>query len=149
MVNHNLWRIVGYFIYIVALGGFVIAAEKLRRYLDNLFSTTYDPTYYWTFIAIYPIVVGVLLALPHLVKLFGQEGSWKVDWIPLLLVGFPSLLVAITPILWLAEFAQNWKTATLIFMYTPNLTFVAGILFGFVLVSSFGRQRSELYITHL
>ncbi len=142
MVNHNLKRIVGYFIYVVALGYFVIAAEQLRRHLEKLFGTTYDPTYYWTFLSIYPILVGVLLALPQLVKLFGQEGSWKVDWIPLLVVGFPSLLVAITPILCLAEFAQ-WKITALIFMYTPNLTFVAGILFGFVLVSSFGRQKFE------
>lgn len=148
MMNSELKRIVGYFVYVITFGSFVIVAEQLQRYLANLFSRTYDPTYYWTFLSIYPILVGVMLALPRLIKLFGQEGSWKVDWIPLLLVGFPSLLVAITPILWLAEFAQNWKTATLIFMYTPNLTFVAGILFGFVLVSSFGRQRAELYFTH-
>ena len=142
MMNSELKRIVGYFVYVIAFGSFVIVAEQLQRYLANLFSRTYDPTYYWTFLSIYPILVGVMLALPRLVKLFGQEGSWKVDWIPLLVVGFPSLLVAITSMICLAEFAQTWRITTLIFMYTPNLIYVAGILFGFVLVSSLGRQKS-------
>jgi hypothetical protein len=143
MMNSSLKRIVGYFVYVIAFGSFVIVAEQLQRYLTNLFSSTYDPTYYWTFLSLYPILVGVMLALPRLVKLFGQEGSWKIDWIPLLVVGFPSLLVAIALIICLAEFAQTWRITTLIFMHSPNLTYVAGILFGFVLVSSLGRQKSE------
>ncbi|HQA49656.1 MAG TPA: hypothetical protein PLP71_00920 [Syntrophomonadaceae bacterium] len=142
MLTSNLRRIVGYFVYVIAFGSFVIAAEQLQRYLTNLFSRTYDPTYFWTFLSIYPILVGVLLALPRLAELFGPKGAWKVDWIPLLVVGFPSLLVAMTPIICLAEFAQTWRITSLIFMYTPNLTYVAGILFGFVLVSSLGKQKS-------
>ena len=64
MMNSSLKRIVGYFVYVIAFGSFVIVAEQLQRYLTNLFSSTYDPTYYWTFLSLYPILVELCWLCP-------------------------------------------------------------------------------------
>jgi len=38
MMNSSLKRIVGYFVYVIAFGSFVIVAEQLQRYLTETFA---------------------------------------------------------------------------------------------------------------
>ena len=65
-----------------------------------------------------------------------RKGSWKVDWVALLAMGLPVLLVAITPMLVNLSFEGQLVASILLH---PSLVTVAGILFGFVLVTSFNK----------
>jgi hypothetical protein len=141
-MNNNLKRFIGYLMYVAAFGYFVIKADDYHRYLKNLYSSTYDGTYLWMFMSIFPIAVGLLIALPQFITTFKQKGSWKVDWIRLLSICLPSLCVVMTPIICLA-YSLQWKLAGFILGFHPSLVTVAGILFGFVLITSFGKIESE------
>lgn len=139
-MNNNIKRFIGYLIYVVAFGYLVLKVDDFYRYSQALFSSTYNPPWLWLFISgIFPILVGLLLALPQFIKTFRQKGSWKIDWIVLLTVGLPALCIAITPIIYVAQFALNAKLSFLILQLYPTFVKVAGILFGFVLVISNSR----------
>ncbi|MDD4776077.1 MAG: hypothetical protein PHG75_06170, partial [Syntrophomonas sp.] len=67
-------------------------------------------------------------------------GAWKVDWIYLLGVGLPALLVAITPML--VNLSFDGPLIGFIVGFHPTLVTVAGISFGFVFVSAWSKQAS-------
>ena len=64
---------------------------------------TYKIFPYFLFNAIFPLVIGVFLAAPYLYKTFTKAGKWKVDWVKLIVVGFPFIYLSIVPILYFSE----------------------------------------------
>ncbi len=142
-MNNNLKRFISYLLYIVAFGYIVIKADDYHQYLKQLYSTTFNTTYLWLFMSTFPILVGLLIALPQFITTLKQKGSWKIDWIRLFPVGLPSLCVAIAPITYFADLPRNWGVIGFIVAFHPSLVTVAGILFGFVLVTSLSKQESE------
>lgn len=133
-------RFVSYLVYVLAFGYFVIKADDFNRLLKRSYESTYDFTGVFLFMSLFPIIVGILLALPQFFVSYMRKGSWKVDWVALLAMGLPALLVAITPMLVNLSFEGQLVASILLH---PSLVTVAGILFGFVLVTSFNKQESE------
>ncbi len=140
-MTNNVKRFISYLIYILAFGVIVIKADDFAQYLKHLYASTYNPTYQFVFISLFPILIGLLLVLPQFITVLKQKGTWKVDWIVLLVVGLPSLCTAMTPIIVLH--ANNWSGAAFVLALHPHLVTVAGILFGFTLITSFGKQESK------
>lgn len=147
MVNMKLIRFISYLVYVVAFGYFVIKADDFHRLLKRAYSMDFDPAGTFMFMSIFPIIVGILLALPQFFTSYMHKGAWKVDGVALLAMGLPALLVAITPMVvtspLLADFSFGAQVIGFIVGFHPTLVTVAGILFGFVLVTSFSRQESE------
>jgi hypothetical protein len=143
-MNSNLKRLFCYLIYIIAVGFIVIMADDYHRYLKQLYTTTFKFSIkLWLFPSILATLVGILLALPQFITTLKQKGSWKVDWIRLITIGFPALCILITPIFVRIQFALIAKAIFFIVALHQSLVTVAGILFGFVLVTSFGKQEPE------
>ena len=86
------------------------------------------------FAALFPILIGILLRLPKLIKEIKQEKAWSINWMKLLAVGLPTLYVSLVPLL----------SLTSLFKYLPfamdlihlNLSTVAGLVLGYVLLDS-------------
>ncbi len=149
-MNSNLKRVIGYLIYVVVLGLVVILAETLNHYFQDVFRTTFRAPYLWLFISqiVFPILVGLWLALPHFIRTYRQEGSWTTDWIMLLAVGLPAFLITAAPIVFftLAYFLQlEMSVPRLIYLLSFNsaLPKVFALLFGFVLLNSMGKQKQD------
>ncbi|MEN6328618.1 MAG: hypothetical protein ABFD18_20720 [Syntrophomonas sp.] len=142
-MNNSLKRFVSYLLYVAAFGYLVIKSDDYHRYLKLVYSTTFNTTSLWLFMSIFPIVVGLLIALPQFITTLKQKGPWKVDWIRLLTIGLPALCISITPIFVRIQFALIAKAIFFIVALHPSLVTVAGILFGFVFVTSFDKQESE------
>ncbi|MDA8222604.1 hypothetical protein [Desulfosporosinus sp.] len=74
---------------------------------------TFETGPYYIYSALFPILVGIVLALPRLIQEFRKMGKWSIDWIKLLAVGTPTLLlnlslilIAYTPIVKIKYFAM-------------------------------------------
>ena len=143
-MNHNIKRYIGYLVYVAVLGCFVIIADNFEKHLKDLYHSNFHITNLWLFFSIAPVFLGLLLALPHLIKTFMKKGSWKVDWILLLSAGLPSLLIAITPILCLVPSVLYSKYGFFIFGSHPNLITLSGIIFGYVLLAAFKKTPPEI-----
>lgn len=142
-MNHNLKRFIGYLAYIAVLGCFVIMADNVERYLKSLYAQTFDLTNLWLFFSIYPILLGILLALPLFFRTSRQEGAWEVDWVVLLSIGLPCLMIAVTPIMCLFPTSLYSKFGTFLFGLHPKLITFSGIVFGYVLLAAIKKRASD------
>ncbi len=143
MLN-KIKRFVIYFIYILVVGYLIMKGNDFFRYLREVYLIKYDPTYLWIWFAVFPILVGILLALPYLLSIINKPGKLQFDWVKFLAVGIPSFYAAITPIYILIclnhpEFVL--KLSDYIFMLHERLIVISGVVFGFVLVSSFYKKE--------
>lgn len=143
-VNYHIKRLMGYIIYLAAIGFLIIKVEQLNRYYQNIYSYNFQPPYLWIlFVMIgFPALVGSLLALPQLVKTARQDGAWKVDWLRLVVLSLPGLLFVLTYIICilLPQLTLLVTAVSNILGYHQALAKVAGILWGFVQLNSLYKQ---------
>ena len=138
-MNQTVKQFISYVIYVIIIGYLLIRVDDFQRYLENLYSTTYNVKSLWVFMSIYPILVGILLALPHFISTLKHKGPRKYDWVLLLAVGLPALFIAFTPIISMLQLQFTNKYCFFIMALHPNLITIAGIVFGYVLLSSLGK----------
>jgi hypothetical protein len=102
----------------------------------------------YIFMALYPIVIGMVLAVPGLIQRFYQEGKWRIDWQMLVPVGIPTFLYNINLVLSLIShkpllFKYDWYK---IMLSDPRSLDISGIVCGYVLLSSLIRKPSDAEI---
>lgn len=123
-----------YFVWTVVIGFIYYAGSRYELHLLNEAQMNYN---FWPqviFAALFPILIGMLLRLPKLIKEIQQEKAWAVNWMKLLAVGLPTLYVTLVPVL----------SLTSLFRYIPfvmdiihlDLSTLAGLVFGYVLLDS-------------
>jgi hypothetical protein len=140
----NWRRLIGYLIYVAALGFIVIMVEEMGRYYQEIFRRTFNVPYLWILFTMigFPSLIGIGLALPQFIKTAHQSGKWKVDWIRLIVLGLPGLLFVLAYIACML-FPQLTLLVTAVSNtvgYHQALAKVAGILLGFVLLNSLYKQ---------
>lgn len=101
---------------------------KLQSNLYSNSRETYEVFPYYLFSAIFPIVIGIFLALPHFFKTFPKTGKWTVNWAKLIVVGFPFMYLSIFPILYYSE---------ILTLYLPFSSYILGGYFGRGATTSF------------
>lgn len=159
IMNENLKRVIGYLIYVAVFGLLVVLAENLNHHFQDIFRSTFRAPYFWLFITqiVFPILVGLLLALPQFIRTARQEGSWKTDWIVLLAVGLPALCIVIAPVAFYALASlippetESMPIPYLLFrvLNYPALFKVFGLLLGFVLLTSLRKQSQDEDTVHV
>lgn len=77
------------FVGIVIYSGIIIQ-EDLRKYAGAHPSNVY---YNISFLIVFPIVIGVLLAIPYFLAEVKKSGTWRFDWIKFLATGAPAFLI--------------------------------------------------------
>ncbi|WP_404460567.1 hypothetical protein [Sutcliffiella horikoshii] len=123
-----------YFFWTMVIGFIYYAGSRYELHLLNEAQMNYN---FWPqviFAALFPILIGILLRLPRLIKEIQQEKTWSVNWLKLLAVGLPTLYVSLVPVL----------SLTGLFKYMPfamdiihlDLATLAGVVFGYVLLDS-------------
>ncbi|KAA0542941.1 hypothetical protein FZW96_21075 [Bacillus sp. BGMRC 2118] len=99
----NIKRLAIYICYVIILFSILTIGLKHQAALYNAGKTNYEVIPYYQFCAIFPIIIGVCLSIPQHIKNFSQNGKWKIDWIKLLVIGLPFLILSVIPILYLYE----------------------------------------------
>lgn len=130
---------------------FLYLGAKYGVYLKLLRSRTYDPYPYYIFSAMFPILFGMVLALPNLWREFRKPGKWTMDWVKLLAIGIPTLLVnlnlvliALTPVGKIKYFT-TYNPFIEVMITDKTVIALSGTIFGYVLISSFNKKYMELY----
>ncbi|MCM3618251.1 hypothetical protein M3936_11745 [Sutcliffiella horikoshii] len=133
-------RFLSYFFWTVVIGLIVYAGSKYNLHLMKEGQMNFNILPPVIFATIFPVLIGILLRLPKLIKEIKQGKAWSVNWIKLLAVGLPTLYVTFVPLL----------SLTSLFRYLPfamdivhlDFSTIAGVIFGYVLLDSF-RENSE------
>ncbi|WP_088186755.1 hypothetical protein [Desulfosporosinus sp. FKA] len=130
-------RFMCYLLYTLLVGIAIYWGVKYGQYLKIQAGRTFKLYSSYVFIACFPIVIGMLLAVPGLVSSFKQEGKWIIDWQMLLPVGVPTLVFNFSLLL-NNPFLYKFDWYRLIFSDT-RVYDISGIVCGYVLLSSLKR----------
>ena len=146
-MNNSLKRFSSYLLYTTIL--LVIIFVGLR-YQSTLFSSgkdNYDLLPYLRFKAIFPLIIGVYLAIPHLFKNFLKAGDWSINWVRLIVLSFPFLYLSVVPVLYLSDIINvSFPFSSYImggyFGNGASTTFesINGVIAGYVLFTSIDKK---------
>ena len=127
-------RFMGYLFYTLFVGAIMYWGFIFGQNLRIQAGRTFHPFPLYIFMALYPIVIGMILAVPGLLQRIRQEGKWRIDWQMLVPVGIPTFLYNINLVLSLIShkpllFKYDWYR----FMLSdPRSLDICGIVCGYV-----------------
>lgn len=89
------------------------------------------------FSVFFPIVVGMLLRIPQLVKEIKLKKRWSIDWIKLIAIGIPSLYLAALPLSIFIRLPIYHPMFFLKMITSGTIaTTIAGVICGYILFDS-------------
>ncbi len=135
-------KILIYTLYAVIVFGTLVVGSWVAWNIKVWVGRTYQPMPgQFVFSAIY-ITVGVMLGLEHLAKESRIPGKWSVHKTRLVIMGIPSAVLAFYLAL---AFGFSLSIPFPIFIAGTNILFyVSGIIFGYILATSFYKKTNQL-----
>lgn len=105
---------------------------------------------YRFFYTLFPILFGIVLALPNLFIEYRSIGKWTIDWVAFLAIGVPTLLISLfcvmilyTPLNKIEFFTSLSNPLVYVMFYDNLMTVLSGTIFGYVFITSFKRLTNE------
>jgi hypothetical protein len=109
---------------------------KYRLHLAEISSMEFNIVPITIFVAVFPVVIGLLLRLPKLIMEIKERKQWTFDWIKFVVVGLPSLYIVVMSIIPYTMGEGKIRIPEIILIGGPTMTTIAGIIFGYVLLDS-------------
>ncbi|MDR3587932.1 MAG: hypothetical protein P4L59_21865 [Desulfosporosinus sp.] len=128
-----------YLIYIVFLGLIVYWGAKYGGELKILAGRTFKPFPSMLFASFFPVVIGVLIAVPGFVLNLNKPGSWNLNWIRLVVIGLPSLFVTCAYLMFYANLGQYLYPVLSLWILNNEVITISGIIFGYTVLASFDK----------
>jgi hypothetical protein len=132
---YHLLLLVGYGIFLMA--GFQVESVLMKRAVDTL---SMSPYFYFSII--FPVIFGLLLAAPNLIKHWKNKvDGLTVNWQKMVIFGLPSLLILLLPSYYFTTIGQLFPFATLLHG-NEKLHFISGVVFGYIVLNSIETGKS-------
>ncbi|MGE7186166.1 hypothetical protein ACQKKK_20005 [Peribacillus sp. NPDC006672] len=141
-MNLSLKRAIRYLIFLVVLLGVLFVGLKYQQHLFKLSRETYEIKGYLLFESLFPIFLGMVLAIPRILQIFSKKGHLKVNWLRIVILGLPFIYFAIIPVLYFSEAVKiDLPLSNFIFGYfgvNGSTTFntITGVIAGYIIVTS-------------
>ncbi|HHY28634.1 MAG TPA: hypothetical protein GX523_18200 [Desulfitobacterium dehalogenans] len=139
-------RFAQYLLLTIILLVVLLWGAKYGAGLRILGAKTYNQIPYLVFASLFSIVFGIVLAIPHRIKEFSKIGKWTVDWMKLLAIGLPTILLNLSLILIILTPIGKLKYFT---YYNPfievmitdsRVITLSGVFFGYIIISSLNKR---------
>ena len=104
--------------------------------LRKQYAITFNLKAYIIYTTIFPVCMGVLLRLPKLIVEIKDKKKWSLDWMKLLIIGIPTLYIAMIPFLAIVFGKKLLFSEAFMLLGDMTLISIAGVIFGYVLLDS-------------
>ena len=136
-----------YFIWSIVIALVVYAGLQLQQLLSEKAASEFEPRPLWIYIAIFPIIIGLLLRTPKFMLERKESRIGGFDWSKFLAVGVPAFIVLVLSILPLLPI-ENLIFSDEVYVQIDLLLFssttaqtIAGLVFGYTLLDSFKSEE--------
>ncbi|MCM3745187.1 hypothetical protein M3193_13690 [Sporosarcina luteola] len=133
-------RFMYYFVWVLFIGFICYLGSQYYMSLKFIAQETFDNKLFFMYSLVFPVIIGMLLKLPVLVKDIKQQKKWTFDWVKLLAIGAPTFFIVTSPVLiyliWTyTSIGQHsiFQDYLIITISTPFTT-AAGIVLGYCLL---------------
>jgi len=128
-------RFMYYFVWVLFIGFICYLGSQYYLNLKDLVQVTFHNTFFIIYSLVFPVMIGMLLKMPVLIKDIQQHRNWTFDWVKLLAVGAPAFFIVTYPIWTYTPFAEYLIFTDLFRIATSTpFTTVAGIVLGYCLL---------------
>ncbi|MCM3601037.1 hypothetical protein M3175_09865 [Robertmurraya korlensis] len=94
-----------------------------------------------SFVSFFPILIGMFLRVPGLIRDIKQNKCRGIDWVKVLLMGIPSLYIALYPFFFSIGIPVTFVFLTNLLLGTSYVTTtIAGVVSGYILLGSLKRS---------
>ncbi|EEG77100.1 hypothetical protein [Dethiobacter alkaliphilus] len=94
------------------------------------------------YISLFPIFMGLLIAVPYFIHEMRKKGKWKFDWIKFIAIGIPSLyLTLFYPFYYVVPFSHYIYPIRFGLLNSQILFSLGGLVFGYLVLTSFYRVK--------
>lgn len=135
-------RFLRFFLYSIAMIILIQNAYQYQLYIGRQSEINFEIIPFIVFSTVFPIIIGILFAIPGLIGRINEGNNSSYDWARFLGVCIPSLFIASLPIMYIWEitfqFANFILTAGLL---ATSFTSIFGVVFGYVLLECLKREK--------
>ncbi len=130
-------RFLYYFSCALAIGVLLYFGMQLQSVLHERSDATFDPTLLYVFIALFPVVIGLLIRAPKFVLQLRESKVQKFDWAVFLAFGIPALYIIVMTFLPFSVIGQGWlRIPGIVLVGGTTVPTIAGLVFGYLLLDS-------------
>ena len=90
-------RFMYYFVWVLFIGFICYLGSQYHVSLKSISQETFDNKFF-IYSLVFPVIIGMLLKLPVLVKDIQQQKKWIIDWVKLLAIGAPTFFIVTSPV---------------------------------------------------
>lgn len=131
-------RFLYYLVWTLAIGFIIYVGTLIQGNIAEAARATYEVLPSLLFLAIFPVIVGLLLRLPKFLLERKERRSAGFDWFKFLAVGLPSLFFVLMTFLPYTSIGVPIPAYMLSSEYSFTIiATIAGIVFGYVLLDCF------------
>ncbi|GAB6173672.1 hypothetical protein JCM15765_31500 [Paradesulfitobacterium aromaticivorans] len=95
------------------------------------------------FDAIFPVLMGLLLEGPNFLTKMKIRGSWGIDWLKLVTLGIPTLVITTSHLLYFSPIGNFVYPILLPWNYNDQAAIISGVIFGYVLINSIKKVQER------
>ncbi|EHQ89152.1 hypothetical protein [Desulfosporosinus youngiae] len=105
----------------------------------------YDPFPLMQFSYVYSLVIGMYIALPGFIRRMTLKGTLSVNWLKILILGIPMLLISASGILFYYSVSSQLNSLIrwVYLKYNMTGTILIGVACGYTLLNSIVKKESE------
>ncbi|AET68010.1 hypothetical protein Desor_2438 [Desulfosporosinus orientis DSM 765] len=105
----------------------------------------YDPFPLMLFSYVYYLIIGMYIALPGFIRGMALKGTLSVNWLKILILGIPMLLISASGILFYYSVSPQLNSLTrwIYLKLNMNGTILIGVACGYTLLNSIAKKESE------
>lgn len=96
------------------------------------------------YIALFPVVIGILTRTPTFILQMKEKESWTYDWVKCAAIGLPSLYVVVMTFLPFSALGEGWLPVPKFLLFDgTTIPTIAGLVFGYTVLASFKARNNS------
>lgn len=122
--------------YVILMFFLIKVLLQYEHLLHEQTQSTYNliPLYWYS--SLYPMLIGLMFAIPSFVQLFKVKGRWNFDWLKMYVIGLPSLFGATVFLFYFSPIGKYLPPMSIL-MFGTKFSTICGIAFGYLVLSCF------------
>lgn len=136
-------RFVGYFGYVIFMVFLLMFLLKYDQQLHEYSKLNFKPFPLFIYRSIYPILLGVLFALPSFIKVIKTSGRWRYDWIKITSIGLPALLGSQLLYIYFSPAVGKYLPSISVHALETPLPSISGVVFGYLALNCFHKSKNN------
>jgi hypothetical protein len=111
---------------------------RLQELVVERSQLTFNPFPLQAYIALFPVVIGLLIRTPKFILQMKEKESWSYDWVKFTAIGLPALYIVVMTFFPFSPLGEGWlPIPNFLLSGGTTIPTIAGLVFGYVVLASF------------